>query len=388
MEDVQGNQENQINPRAVSLPKYLPTVKERTYNLNTITHGVITIAVMVALYLLVRRLSGVLLPFLLSWVVAYLLHPLVTFFQYKCRFKSRGLSALVAMLLVFLVLAGLIALLVPLVATEMTALSGYVSEYLATWDANTILPEPWRDEYEALWSTLTVDNLMSNEYLLTALKKLAPTLWSFVSGSLGVLSGLAVVFVCLLYIFFILLDYEKMQGWSAYVPKKYRAAAEMLMADLELNMNRYFRGQALVASIVGVLFAIGFEIIGLPMGIVIGLLIGLLNMVPYLQLVSIPVAAFLCLVASVTTGGSFWVLFGWTFGAYCLCQVIQDLILIPAIMKSQMGLNPAIIFLALSLWAYVMGFIGLIIALPLTTLIISYYNEFILKTPWRVGKSK
>ena len=105
-------------------------------------------------------------------------------------------------------------------------------------------------------------------------------------------------------------------------------------------------------------------------------------MVPYLQLISIPIAAFLCLVASVATGGSFWVLFGWTFGAYCLCQLIQDMVLIPAIMKSAMGLNPAIVFLSLSLWAYVLGFIGLIIALPLTTLIISYYCEYVLHVPY------
>ena len=123
---------------------------------------------------------------------------------------------------------------------------------------------------------------------------------------------------------------------------------------------------------VGVIFAVEFYIIDLPMAIAFGLFIGLLNMVPYLQLVSIPIAAFLCLVASVATGGSFWVLFAWTVGAYLLCQAIQDLVLMPHIMKQQMGLNPAIIFLSLSIWGYVLGFVGLIIALPLTRLIISY----------------
>ena len=117
------------------------------------------------------------------------------------------------------------------------------------------------------------------------------------------------------------------------------------------------------------------------MALVFGLFIGVLNMVPYLQLISFPIAAFLCLVASVDTGQSFWYLFGWTFAAYCICQVIQDLILIPSIMKQQMGLNPAIVFLSLSIWGYVLGFVGLIIALPLTTLIISYYSEYVLHKP-------
>ena len=66
------------------------------------------------------------------------------------------------------------------------------------------------------------------------------------------------------------------------------------------------------------------------------------------------------------------------------------MVLIPTIMKSQMGLNPAIIFLSLSLWVYVLGFIGLIIGLPLTTLIISYYCEFVLhqSNPLRKGQQK
>jgi predicted PurR-regulated permease PerM len=63
-------------------------------------------------------------------------------------------------------------------------------------------------------------------------------------------------------------------------------------------------------------------------------------------------------------------------------------VLIPTIMKNQMGLNPAIIFLSLSLWVYVLGFIGLIIGLPLTTLIISYYCEYVLHQPNPLHKSK
>ena len=180
-----------------------------------------------------------------------------------------------------------------------------------------------------------------------------------------------------------MLDFDKLShGLKGAIPRKYRRTALRIISDVQHTMSRYFRGQALVSFFVGVIFAIEFYIIGLPMAIVFGLSIGILNMVPYLQLISIPVAAFLCLVASVSTGGSFWVLFGWTIGAYCLCQLIQDMVLIPAIMKSAMGLNPAIVFLSLSLWAYVLGFIGLIIALPLTTLIISYYCEYVLHTPY------
>ena len=68
----------------------------KEYTLDTITRGVITILVLLALYFLTRRLSSVLLPFLVSWIIAYMLNPLVNFLQYKCRLKSRGLSIFAA----------------------------------------------------------------------------------------------------------------------------------------------------------------------------------------------------------------------------------------------------------------------------------------------------
>ena len=221
------------------------------------------------------------------------------------------------------------------------------------------------------------------------INKAASGAWSVVGGTMSVIFSIVSWFIVLLYMFFILLDFNKLsRGFKAAIPAKYRRMALRIFGDVADTMSRYFRGQAAVSFFVGVIFAIEFYIIGLPMAIAFGMFVGLLNMVPYLQLISIPIAAFLCLVATAATGGSFWVMFGWVILAYIICQVIQDMVLIPTIMKSQMGLNPAIIFLSLSLWVYVMGFIGLIIGLPLTTLIISYYCEFVLHQPNPLYKTK
>ena len=85
----------------------------------------------------------------------------------------------------------------------------------------------------------------------------------------------------------------------------------------------------------------------------------------------------LCLVSSVATGGDFWVIFWESMAVYVVVQCIQDLILTPKIMGKAMGLNPAIILLSLSVWGSLLGFMGLIIALPLTTLVLSYYDRYI-----------
>ena len=144
-------------------------------------------------------------------------------------------------------------------------------------------------------------------------------------------------------------------------------------------MNLDFRGQFLIASIVGILFSIGFLIIGLPMGVILGLFIGMLNMVPYLQLISLPITAILCIVCTASTGVNFWVIFWESMAVYVIVQCIQDLILTPKIMGKAMGMNPAIILLSLSIWGTLLGFMGLIIALPMTSLLLSYYNTYIVQ---------
>ena len=162
------------------------------------------------------------------------------------------------------------------------------------------------------------------------------------------------------------------------IPPRYRRIVFSIGHDVKTSMNLYFRGQSMVAFLVGVLFSIGFLIIGLPLAVVLGMFIGLLNMVPYLQFVSVFPATLLCLVYSVDTGINFWAIWWQCMAVYAIVQVIQDLFIVPRVMGKTMGLNPAIILLSLSIWGALFGFIGLIIALPLTTLILSYYNKHVI----------
>jgi predicted PurR-regulated permease PerM len=143
-------------------------------------------------------------------------------------------------------------------------------------------------------------------------------------------------------------------------------------------MNRYFRGQALIALIVGSLFAIGFSIIQLPLAIVLGLFIGLINMVPYLKIVGIIPTATMGLLRSVETGQTYLSILLGIAIVFILIQMVEDLILTPRIMGKVTGLNPAVILLCLSIWGTLLGIIGIIIALPMTTLIMSYYKRFVL----------
>lgn len=352
---------------------------KQTFDRDTIIRGIISLAVFVALFLLIKRLSGVLLPFLVSFVIAYMLAPIVDFFQHKCRLKNRIVSVIVTLTLAIGLVVGAVAALTPAINREMTTLSESAKEFAMNFNANKYLPDQLSEELTDFVSNMDFNAILSNPDIQQTIKNLVPKLGSWISSGLSTLAGLAVVFVCLLYIIFLLIDYEKIsKNWANYVPERYRHKVQALMSDLDKHMNGYFRGQALIAFIVGILFAIGFQIIGLPMGIAMGLIIGVFNLIPYMQVLGIPPCILLGLIQSAETGRPVWVIALCITAVFCIVQSIQDLVLTPKIMGNVTGMGPAMILLCLSIWGSLLGIVGMIIALPITTLLISYYKRFVL----------
>ena len=358
------------------------TTVQKKYDFDRVVRMVLTLISVAVGVWLINYLSPVLMPFVVGFILAYIIEPLVEWLQRKVRISNRAVAVVVALLIVIALIVGLCWLIIPYLIDEFSVMSKQLTAYAKSSLRIPYVPAEINEFIQRYIDPEKFNELFSKEQWMDIVNKAISGAWTVVGGTMSVILSIVSWFIVLLYMFFILLDYHKLsRAFKAAIPPKYRRMSLRIFGDVADTMSRYFRGQAAVSFFVGVIFAIEFYIIGLPMAIAFGLFVGLLNMVPYLQLISIPIAAFLCLVATAATGGSFWVMFGWVILAYLICQVIQDMVLIPTIMKSQMGLNPAIIFLSLSLWVYVMGFIGLIIGLPLTTLIISYYCEFVLHQP-------
>lgn len=352
----------------------------KPFTFDRVVRLVIGMTVLTLLFLLIQRLSNVLLPFLIAWLLAYLLQPIVGFFQYKLKLKSRVLSITCTLLLFVFAIIGLGFYLVPLISREFSLLSDLVVAYTKDIKVNTILPAAWQKEIVNYISHLNIETLLKDETLMSGVKKIAPQLWALINGSLDFVLGLAVIVVIFLYLIFILLDYENINAsWFAFIPPKYRGLVSDIIHDLENGMNRYFRGQALVSIIVGILFSIGFSIIQLPMAIIMGLMFGLLTMVPYLKSILVIPCLGLGLLQSVETGQSYGSILIGIMIVFLTIQIFEDLFLAPKIMGKVTGLNPAVILLSLSVWGSLMGVVGMIIALPITTLIISYYKRFVLK---------
>ena len=353
---------------------------KNVFTLDRTVRLIISVAVVICLYLLTRRLSGVLLPFIIAWFIAYMLNPLVNFLQTKARLKSRILSIISALLIVVISIAIIIAILAVPVRHQTAEMAIIVNNYMNGIDAKSILPDEWQDIVRNWLAKVDIKELVAGFDFNSLAEKSSSFIGSIVGTSINVVEGFFAAFIVLLYLIFILLDFDSLaKGFSESIPQQYRDIVNGVLTDLSTGMSKYFRGQAVIASCVGVLFAIGFSIMGLPLGIVVGLLIGLFNMVPYLQTIGIPICMVLGLMQSAATGTSYWIILLEIAAIFIIVQAIQDLLLTPKIMGSTLGMKPAVMLLALSIWGSLLGVAGMIIALPLTTVIMSTYKRYFLK---------
>ena len=163
-----------------------------------------------------------------------------------------------------------------------------------------------------------------------------------------------------------------------FLPPQYRKSIVEFYEQFNLAMRRYLRGQAVVALSVGALFSLGFTLIELPMALPFGLFIGLLNMVPYLQTVGLVPGVMLAGLRAIEGDSSFAVSVGLVLAVFVVIQVIQDALLAPRIMGRATGLSPVAILLGVFVWGKLLGFLGLLLAIPLTCLGIAYYRRYVL----------
>ena len=355
------------------------TMRGRTpITLDPFVRGALGPLLVAGIGALIYHPRAALVPFFVAWVAAYLLYPIVRFLQKYCFIRNRLAAIALTLLLTCGTLGGLFYRIVPPMVEECAHRKDVALNYSHRGADNTAVPKYVQDYLQHHVNEYQIENLLRQEDFMAAVKTTVPKVWEVLWSTASLIFNVVASLIGLLYLLFLLTDYEKYANrWISFVPRHKRRFAARLVADIEHGMAGYFRGQALVALSNCFMFSIGFLIIGFPMPIGLGCLIGLISFVPYLQVVGFLPAALLALLKSAETGQNFWWLLLLVLIVYLVVQVLQDTIFTPRIMGKIMGLPPAIILLSLSVWGYALGIIGLILALPVTTLAISYYKRYV-----------
>lgn len=327
---------------------------------------------------IIKSLSDVLLPFFIAWLIAYLLYPIVKFVQYKLHVPGRALSIVITLIFVTALFAAIFMFIVPPMINQadkfMTIVNRYLHETTHTNNIATMV-QRWIKENQ-----VEIERFLKSPDFTETIKSAMPKIFSVIGQTASIVISIIASCITLLYTFFILLDYEVLSSnWIKIFPKRARPFWAGLAQDVERELNNYIRGQGLVSLCMAILFCIGFTIIDFPMAIGLAVLIGILNLVPYLHTFALVPTVFLALLKAADTGQNFWIIFGSALAVFAVVQLLMDMVITPKIMGKAMGLNPAILLLSLSVWGALLGFIGLIIALPLTTLIIAYWQRYVTK---------
>ena len=342
--------------------------------------GVLFVALLALFVVGLNWLSAVLLPFFAAWAIAWVLAPVVQFLHDRCYIRPRSVAVVLTLILAIAIAVGALWLIIPPFIEGVLHIKDALLRYLQNGGQNTQLPE-WLQHLLQQWiGSLQLEEMLQQNNLLQMVRTSLPHVWNVVQSTANVVVSLASSAFALLYLVLLLTDYDHYSTvWLKYVPRSQRAFLEQLSNDVAHNMRGYFRGQVLVAISNGVMFSIGFWLIGLPMPVGMGIFVGILSFIPYIQVLGILPAALLALLQMADTGSSFWGMMALIIVVYIVVQVLQDTIFTPRIMGRIMGLSPAVVLLSLSVWGYIAGIIGLMVALPLTTLILAYYQRYILE---------
>lgn len=344
------------------------------WNLDRVMKLIIGLGIAAALIWLIRYLSDVLLPFFVACFIAYLLQPVVTFNQRWTHIKGRAIPVILTILEVSAVFALLIYIFLPSVIKETDMLGEIIKEIS---NGSRQVPAYYHKiiafvnryanpiEIKSMLNSMHIDQIINKGT-------------SLLEESLDVVVATLGWLLTLIYILFILIDYPQIvRGFKLIFPHKYRDQALEVVRDVKRYLNHYFRGQGLVAICACVLYCIGFSIVKLPLAIPMGILVGILYMIPYFQYITIIPVAIICFIYSLGGYVDFLPMIGKCGLVYVISQSVCDYLITPHIMGKEMGLNAAIILLSLSVWGSLLGIIGMIIALPVTAILMAYYEKYI-----------
>ena len=353
----------------------------REFTFDRIARMLVLSVLILLIYVAVQAIWSVILPFLLAGIFAYVMMPLVRFFQYTLRLRSRGLSVILTLLLLGAVVYLAVIFIIPSINAEIEKTLQVISGYSSGQDILTmILPRNIRNYLNGGLRWGNFPQQLSLEKVLENVKLLLDQVGGIINSTLSIFSWGLVFLIGFVYFVFILLDFENLgRGFISLFPKTLRPTIRTISMDLDRYMNNYFRGQALVAMSVGILLSIGFNIIGLPLATAMGIFIGILNFIPYMQALGIIPLGLASLLMAAQTGENAFVCMLLAYGVLMIVQIIQDMIIVPRIMGQTMGMRPSLILLILSIWGYLLGFFGMLIALPITMFIYSLYMRYVLQ---------
>jgi predicted PurR-regulated permease PerM len=348
---------------------FFGAVERRLFRTTAVLSAIVALVALIAvmIWMLGAVLSffyKLILPLSVAGILALVLFPVVNNLE-RLKWLNRVAATTIVVLLFIAVIAGFIVLVVPALIREIVLFAELVPAMLARWQDFMITHFPG-------FTRMVMERAQDEE-----MKEVMPGYESTrdsVKTFAGILAGLSFVPLML---FFALLSGKHLHAHITEALTVFSSTAQrkiMYFIDVFLaQVTGFFQGQLVIALIMGVLFAIGFSLIGLKGGILIGMILGLLNIVPFLgtligMLIALPWAY-------MQPNGGFQLL-GMTLIVFTVVQLVESWLLTPKIMANRSGLHPALVVISVFFWGTAFGGItGMILAVPLTAFLVAAWVQ-------------
>ncbi len=327
----------------------------------------IVVGVGIVLYLM-YQLSAVILPFVIAFVLSYLLNPTVSYLQDKLTI-SRWLSILLVYFSIILMMGLVLWWLIPLIWEQAQSLwqsiptmIDYYNQQVRQWIiAYTPINPPMIKINDMSASLL---EYLKENYHITDARSIFGKL--FLSG-MSIVNVAGVVVLIPILMFYFLYNWQgRLSGWKQAIPKPYVKKVSQIVDESDHALMAFVKGQLLVMFLLGAVYAIQLQLIGLNVGLIIGMVAGIASFVPYL---GFGIGIISALIAGFFQFGLDWVHLVLIFGAFMVGQAVEGYVLQPLLLGDKIGLSPLWVMFVVLAGASLMGIVGMLIALPVAAVI-------------------
>ncbi len=321
------------------------------------------ITLLVIFAALVYVLRSVLLPFVVGIIIGYLLDPLATRLE-KLKI-NRTLATCLVLLLVavilipaFIALVGMIdeqlALFISAVPKYMEALSQKIEPIIANIQDN--FPNFNQEKFREY-----LRGNMSN-----GLKLIGSLLRKLISGSYAVFNILSLVLITPIVTFYMLRDWNDFtKKVDSLLPKAYKKEIRTQAKEIDKIISSFIRGQLSVCVLLGTFYGVGLSFVGLDLGLLVGFIAGIISFIPYVG----SIVGFITAMAIAFAQFNDWVPIAQVVGVFAIGQFLEGNFLTPKLVGDSIGLHPVWVMFALLAGGVLLGFLGLMIAVPLAAVI-------------------
>lgn len=318
---------------------------------------------------------AILVPFAVALLLAYILHPLIT--KVEEWGIPRWLSSLLLVVSGIAVITLIILLVLPVALRQFSGMLDALSKIASDFTNWVVSDQAVASLHQYGITTQQVREMFSTSFaprLETIMKGLIEGAFGLVSGLSTVVTRIVNMVIIPFLTFYILKDFPLIRHRAKLLlPRARRERAAEYYASIDELLGRYIRGAITVAAINAVLVALCFSLIGIQYPLVLGIVAGILDLIPYFGLIIMLILSVIVASFSASSVAGHMILAASTIGAL---HVFEAAVLSPKIIGSRVGMHPVVLILSLLVFSFFLGFIGLLIAVPTTAIVIMLVREF------------